>query len=199
MDKNEIIRQLSVALPIYKEMEEYDKKVKNLEKRKKAPDDVALSIFLTFCITAVVVVGILFLCFGLTPTTIVMSVILTIVITVIIGLGPIKAGEKKKQEKINQMLEERKQFVQNRFCVELLVLPPDYRYALACSCILSCFQNMRADTMKEAVNLYVEQLDRWKQESLLKNMQNQMAQIQREQASSNAFFETAVFIGLMRE
>ncbi len=57
---------------------------------------------------------------------------------------------------------------------------------------------MRADTMKEAINLYVEQLDRWRQEQLLKNIQAQTAQIQREQAASNDFFETAIILGLMR-
>ena len=192
-------------------MEVYDQKIKDLEKLKKSKSDMALSIFITSMLVLVVVCAIVVGVLSSQDINVmrenpmrdpaigaILVITITTAITVLIGMSK---KEKKKQEKIDQMVEERRQFVQKSYCAELFVLPPAYRYALACEYILSCFQNMRADTMKEAVNLYVEQLDRWKQESMLQNLQNQMNQmnqIQRQQAASDAFFETAVFIGLMR-
>lgn len=59
------------------------------------------------------------------------------------------------------------------------ILPPNYRYALAAEYIYNCFLNSRAYTIQEAVNLYEEQLHRWR----IENAQGMMLALQRQQNS----------------
>lgn len=59
------------------------------------------------------------------------------------------------------------------------IVPPNYRYEIAIEFMYNCFANERADTVKEAVNLYEEQLHRWKME----NIAQQNLRIQAQQAS----------------
>lgn len=59
----------------------------------------------------------------------------------------------------------------------LQVLPPDYRYAMASNYILSILINCRADSIKEAVNLYETQLHQWRMENYQSQILNQQIQI----------------------
>lgn len=54
-----------------------------------------------------------------------------------------------------------------------LFIPPNYRYPLAIDYIIQCFVNGRADNLKEAVNLYEQQIHFWKVENYLEQL-NQM-------------------------
>ena len=56
---------------------------------------------------------------------------------------------------------------------ELYVLPQDYRYLDAAKSILFYLENGRADNMKEACNLYEEELHRQKMENLQVDILNQ--------------------------
>lgn len=62
---------------------------------------------------------------------------------------------------------------------EIQIVPSNYRYVIAVQYIVESFQNRRADTLKEAINLYEEQLHRWK----LENASEQMLTLQRQQMS----------------
>lgn len=60
---------------------------------------------------------------------------------------------------------------------DIAVLPPNYQYSIAAEYIYTCLINQRASTMSEAINLYEEQLHRWK----IENYQQQMVNIQLQQ------------------
>lgn len=59
-------------------------------------------------------------------------------------------------------------------------IPQDYRYYIAINYIVDCLQKGRADSMKEAINLYEEQLHRWK----LENAAMEAVILQQQQAAS---------------
>ena len=59
-------------------------------------------------------------------------------------------------------------------------VPQDYRYYIAINYIVDCLQKGRADSMKEAINLYEEQLHRWK----LENAAMEAVILQQQQAAS---------------
>lgn len=59
-------------------------------------------------------------------------------------------------------------------------VPQDYRYYIAVNYIVDCLQKGRADSMKEAINLYEEQLHRWK----LENAAMEAVVLQQQQAAS---------------
>ena len=63
---------------------------------------------------------------------------------------------------------------------DITVLPPDYQYSMAAEYIYSCLRNQRANTIGEAVNLYEDQLHKWRVENSLQ----QLNQMQKEQAAS---------------
>lgn len=63
---------------------------------------------------------------------------------------------------------------------KITILPPDYQYSMAAEYIYSCLRNQRANTIGEAVNLYEDQLHKWRVENSLQLL-NQM---QKEQAAS---------------
>ena len=49
---------------------------------------------------------------------------------------------------------------------DLTVIPPDYQYPLAIEYIYSCIRNQRAASMGEAINLYEDQLHKWRMEQM---------------------------------
>lgn len=65
----------------------------------------------------------------------------------------------------------------NTLSREIHIIPPNYRYLLAVQYIFDSFVNMRARNMTEAINLYEEQLHRWK----IENAQQQMLALSRQQ------------------
>lgn len=60
----------------------------------------------------------------------------------------------------------------------LNVLPPDYRDLTACGFILTALGNGRADTLKEAINLYEETLYRYRMQNAIQNYANAVANLQ---------------------
>lgn len=81
-----------------------------------------------------------------------------------------QSAEKKRRAKAAEMDAQMKQvdddidlyYAKNYDIIK--VLPPDYRYALASDYILSTLRNRRADTIKEATNLFEDQLHKWRME-----------------------------------
>ena len=84
----------------------------------------------------------------------------------------------KLETDLNNEIEKKNKVMKNLTPV-IHILPPNYRYALAADYIYQCFLNSRAYTIQEAVNLYEEQLHRWKME----NTQEMMIALQRQQNS----------------
>lgn len=89
----------------------------------------------------------------------------------LIGLICLFRYRKKKVHKLENDIENSKAELEqkidesiDRMGYHLLVLPPDYRYYMAAEYIYNCFRNDRADTMREAVELYEEQYHRRKME-----------------------------------
>jgi hypothetical protein len=52
----------------------------------------------------------------------------------------------------------------------MLQIPANYRYPLAIDYITECFVNGRADTLKEAINLYEQQVHYWKVENYFEQL-----------------------------
>ena len=82
------------------------------------------------------------------------------------------------EDKIHELSEQRDLEVQ-KVLPEIQFIPENYRYSIAVQYMLDAFRNQRADTFKEAINLYEEQLHRWK----LENASEQMLTLQRQQMS----------------
>lgn len=62
----------------------------------------------------------------------------------------------------------------------IVVVPENYRYLMAVECMYGYFVNRRADSLKEAINLYEEELYRMRQEQ----RSEQMVALQRQQNSA---------------
>lgn len=78
----------------------------------------------------------------------------------------IKIAEGLK-EKMDDIIQENREIIS--------IIPDKYRYPMATDFFTEVLENGRADSLKEAMNLYEEQLHRWKMESkmeqILKNQQ----------------------------
>lgn len=60
---------------------------------------------------------------------------------------------------------------------DIQIIPVDYRYSMAVEYIYSCLLNQRAATIGEAINLYEDQIHKWKMEQ----MQEQILESTRQQ------------------
>ncbi|MDR2022098.1 MAG: hypothetical protein LBQ71_02325 [Hungatella sp.] len=73
------------------------------------------------------------------------------------------------KKRMDNLVQEKKEIIS--------IIPEQYRYPLAAKYFVEVLENGRADSLKEAMNLYEEQLHRWKMESkmdrMLKNQQTE--------------------------
>lgn len=118
----------------------------------------------------------------------------------------IKKYRTQESELLNQLidLKNRRATVAHSIAGSIQVIPPDYQYSLATEYIYSCILNQRAATIGEAVNLYEDQLHKWKMEQ----MQSKLLEIgvqqqytlnkirQADTISAAANVATAVFAGM---
>lgn len=72
-------------------------------------------------------------------------------------------------EKNTELTDALNQFVKQNELI-LTILPKSYRYPLAANFIAEVLESGSADTMKEARNLYEEQLHRWKMENKMNKL-----------------------------
>lgn len=92
-----------------------------------------------------------------------------------------KLDDMNKQK--GELIAKRKELVRNKAVETLSLLPPKYIYLEAIDYFIDVVTNMRADTIKEAVNLYEEHLHRQRMEAAqnkLTEQQNIMLQLQQE-------------------
>jgi hypothetical protein len=119
----------------------------------------------------------------------VMMILFIVSIAVLAGIGGHFYKQKKKKEyrrriiEIEDDIEEKESYihdyiVQNR---ELLKeIPRDYFYPVATNFIAEAIRNGRADTLKEALNLFHQQLHFWKIEKAYQQQYNLMLQQKKE-------------------
>lgn len=108
------------------------------------------------------------------------------------------AGKQKLDGMNAQLLElrtYRKELTQEKAASTLSLLPPKYTYLEAIDFFIDAVVNLRADSMKEAVNLYEEHLHRQRMEAAqnkLADQQDKMLQLQREnQALLNSISQSS--------
>ena len=83
----------------------------------------------------------------------------------------------------SELIAKRKDLVRNKAVATLSLLPPKYIYLEAIDYFIDVVTNMRADTIKEAVNLYEEHLHRQRMEAAqnkLMEQQDKVLQLQQE-------------------
>ena len=85
----------------------------------------------------------------------------------------------KTRTECEQMGNDRQQLI-NSLSNNIGIIPPKYRTLMAVQFIYESLSNMRAETMKEAINLYEEQLHRWKMEA----SQQRMEELARQQVTA---------------
>lgn len=73
---------------------------------------------------------------------------------------------------------------------DINILPPAYRYLLAAEYIYNCFVNCRANNLSQAINLYEEQLHRWR----IENANETMLKLQRQQNAYAKATELNTFV-----
>lgn len=83
----------------------------------------------------------------------------------------------------NELIGQRKDLIRSKAMATLSLLPPKYIYLAAIDYFIDVVTNMRADTIKEAVNLYEEHLHRQRMEAAqnkLNEQQDKILQLQQE-------------------
>ncbi len=171
--KLKLIQSLQISLPIYAKIDEFSRRDSSY-RSARLPVPVVLILvfgglfwwFMLFGNPYAHLPGgvseLLFLLVVIAP-----SVVIAIMIRVI-------NNKKAEQNKAEADL-----FLKQNYCQELFVLPQEYRYFIAVDYIYRCLTDGRADSLKEALNLYVEQRDRW----VNQRMTQQVVAIQRQQSA----------------
>ncbi|SHI28660.1 zinc-ribbon domain-containing protein [Butyrivibrio fibrisolvens DSM 3071] len=174
---NNLIHALEVSLPIYKKIDEYSQE-ENRIANNTIPTWGSVILGIAGFIIGLIILGpnnIYALAFAVLPPSIAK-----------------KYRKTKNDRKISAIKEESTQYIKNNYCEELLVLPDDYRYYIAAEYIYKCLVEGRADSLKEALNLFVEQKDRWVQQQ----MTQQITDMQRQQT---AYLRTLVISDALKE
>ncbi len=84
----------------------------------------------------------------------------------------------ERETKIKEVEKKENQLMDDAFWNFMDSFPQKYQYAIAMTNIAGYFENLRADSLKEALNLYEEQLHRWKlEQSAMQAVQLQQQQM----------------------
>jgi hypothetical protein len=112
--------------------------------------------------------------------------------------------KKVKQKKINEQkseFENLNNIIQSTFdeCDRITILPLKYRSLVAVSSIIDYFNNQRADSLKEAINLYEDECNRKKQNNLLNHISTQQNNIiKSQQTISNQIAFQSILIAMKK-
>ena len=186
-----LIRSLQKALPIYMKIDEYYSREAAIYRSKISGGGLVglgfvglvLSITLTQLLGAFLPISIYDLGFLL-------GVLGTFGFPIIVSV----TNKKRIKRDIQKNREEANEYIYANGCQEMFVVPEDYRYYIAIEYILRCLTDGRADSLKEALNLFVEQRDRWYQ----LQMTQQIVAVQRQQSAYLKFIAASSFLNLMR-
>lgn len=190
-EKEEILRNLNVALPIYQTIATVNAEIMQLRQdaqQTKTRTDKE--------ITSTTIAGVLLISFFslIISSSIksegkesLMSNLSFFLYIGIIVLGVYFINKHKKKtgsgSEVEKLAEEKERILDNYIkennTPELYYLPEKYRYYSAAHYIKECIENKRAHNLTDAINLYEEQLHRWQMENYQQAMyilnQQQMA------------------------
>lgn len=111
-------------------------------------------------------------------------------IALLLGIKKVKKDLKNAVARSNQLKQRIERVIKEN--IEIISLIPEkYRYPLATSFLTEVFECGRADTMKEALNLYEEQLHRWR-------MENKMNEVLKKQQNNNNLLWTNLIVNSFR-
>lgn len=177
-ERMEIIRRLDKALPIYQAVENMDYEIQTLSMKKIGASQIgAAELIVALCISGALSVFVALLASSIVPF--VMDVILSGVeyleimcvtffvscaVVVVIEYKAAKRDVANIDKVLQSRIAQRKMFLEENYTWELNYLPEKYRYVIAAQYIRECIVNQRAHNLTDAINLYEEQLYRWKME-----------------------------------
>ncbi len=175
-----IMKCLEKSLPIYKQISDFNEKEQYYRNNGLNPIvAVALGIAGLFAhIFITMTLWFIFTCtvspaFGNTIRDILMK--LCLISAVLLPLLVYMLKQIDNDKKIHKLQEAEQTYISNNICDEMFVLPEDYRYYTAINYIYRTLMDGRADSLKEALNLYVEQLDRWNHQQISMKIQREIS------------------------
>lgn len=178
----EILHKLDKALPIYQFVAEKDCIIQNLDesilmqKRKKGHNGGAVALGLFIMLIMLIIIWVF------PPENELITVLISIgsfvpLILMIILDNWKKEKEIKATEKVKiGIQQEIAEYMKANNIPELYILPEKYRYFIAAQYIRECLMNQRAQDLPGAINLYEEQMHRWKMENYQYHMYVQSMQ-----------------------
>ena len=165
-----LISNLETAIPIYQTLTGMNEKLEHLKSDKSyysqlfSPSDsnrkITTLLLLYYLITGIFnkffrnYIGITLLLFGI-----------VIFISLKEACKLLREIENNHQTEIKTAEDQIKQYFIDHECPALYCVPEKYQYYIAVNYIYDCLKNGRANSLKEAINLYEEQCYRWKMEA----------------------------------
>jgi len=174
-----IIHDLEIAVPIYQKVAEYTDEIERLNKERTHRKHWIISLYVHFYIW----MGVFAFFFGLAAIIsqllpeLEMIFVNGALIGTVVGIYLVERWRTvKKNEKYDTQIanieDALNRYIQENTCEELHCIPEKYRYYIAASYILECLKYGRASNLKEAINLYEDQLHKWKMEGYQQQILN---------------------------
>jgi len=111
-------------------------------------------------------------------------------IALLFGIKKAKKDLEKAAARSNELKQRIESVIKEKIEV-ISLIPEKYRYPLATSYLTEVIECGRAETMKEALNLYEEQLHRWR-------MENKMNEVLRKQQNNNSLLWANLIVNSFR-
>lgn len=171
VNREEILRKLDVILPIYQFIAEKDCVIENLrgeeriQRMRKARNGGMVLLGTLLGVSFTVVMYILLPKTELTGWLMSIALVAPIAFLLIWDNKRKEKAIRRKEREIYETQQEIMQYVKANNIPELYYLPENYRYFIAVKYIRDCIANQRAHNLSDAINLYEEQMHRWKVEN----------------------------------
>ena len=174
--KKDMMADLEKALPIYQKMASISEKIEKLNNEKNRKLGILTRIIRFYAVAfggailGVIAFGIIAEVTG--NNTIVAKDGLAIGSSVAVVLKLLLKAKKNRDidKQLAQYQVELKNYLEQNNCRELYCVPEKYRYYIAVNYIYECLRDGRASDLKEALNMYEEQMHRWKMEGYQQQM-----------------------------
>lgn len=198
---NELVSELEVALPIYQTLTEMSENIANLKTDKWHILKVLIHSYMkvTICTFGYYLIVGIFRDF-LRKNGIIVFLLFGILL-VLAGLELFKNHKKlknKQKSEIEDAENKLREYFTAHECPALYCVPEKYQYYIAVSYIYECLKNGRANSLKEAINLYEEQCYRWKMEASQQQINAKLDQQGRMLNRIDAQQGILAFINLMK-
>lgn len=175
-EQHKILQQLEIAMPIYQTIAEKEAGIQMLqqERDKRRKGTVASSVFAVIAgafvgIVLLFIIGVNFESWFPDGEGFMTIIYIDFAFCI---MSALLLNEKRKikdssgvNERVQQKEAELSTYIENNNIPELYYLPEKYRYYNAAQYIEECIKNKRAHNLTDAINLYEEQLYRWRMEN----------------------------------